>query len=67
MIAAEGCEIVDSIVLVDREEGGIENLKNAGVTVHYVAKVTELTKELFNNNIINEEEYSAVLKQIGTK
>jgi len=67
MIAAEGCEITDSIVLVDREEGGIENLKRIGVNIHYVAKVTELTKELYNNNVINEEEYSAVLKQIGIK
>jgi orotate phosphoribosyltransferase len=66
-IAAEGCEIEDSIVLVDREEGGIENLKKLGANIHYVAKVTELTKELYANDVINEEEYTAVLKQIGLK
>ena len=67
MIAAEGCEVMDAVVLVDREEGGIQNLKNIGVKVHYVAKVTELAKELYENNVISEEEYTAVFKQIGTK
>lgn len=67
MIAAEGCEIIDAVVLVDREEGGIQNLKNIGVKVHYVAKVTELAKELYENNVISREEYTAVFKQIGKK
>ncbi|MEM2153599.1 MAG: orotate phosphoribosyltransferase [Nitrososphaeria archaeon] len=64
MILGEGGLIKDAVVLVDREEGGITNLKNLGITVHYVAKVSELAKNLYENNIISEEEYNAVIKQI---
>ncbi len=65
LIAAEGCETTDAVVLVDREEGGVQNLEKVGVKLHSVAKVTELARELYDNNIISEGEYKAVLKQIG--
>lgn len=64
MVLGEGGVIKDAVVLVDREEGGIANLKNISINVHYVAKVSELAKDLYENNIIGEEEYNAVLKQI---
>ncbi|MCX8189400.1 MAG: orotate phosphoribosyltransferase [Nitrososphaeria archaeon] len=64
MVLGEGGVIKDAVVLVDREEGGITNLRNVGINVHYVAKVSELAKDLYENNIIDEEEYNAVLKQI---
>ncbi|MGQ9780658.1 MAG: orotate phosphoribosyltransferase [Nitrososphaeria archaeon] len=65
LITAEGCEITDAVVLVDREEGGALSLERIGVKLHFVAKVTELAKELYDNNVIGEEEYKAVLKQAG--
>ncbi len=64
MVLGEGGVIRDAVVLVDREEGGIEKLRSFGINVHYVAKVSELAKDLYENNIIGEEEYNAVLKQI---
>jgi len=67
IVLGEGGVINDAIVLVDREEGGIENLSKSNIRVHYVAKVSELAKELYENNIIGEEEYNAVLKQIEKK
>ncbi|MEM3403174.1 MAG: orotate phosphoribosyltransferase [Nitrososphaeria archaeon] len=66
-VTLEGGEVSDAVVLVDREEGGIQKLKEFGITVHYVSKVTEIAKELYQNNVITDEEYKAVLKQVGTK
>jgi orotate phosphoribosyltransferase len=66
-VTSEGGEISDTVVLVDREEGGIQKLKELGINVRYVSKVTELAKELYQNNVITDEEYNAVLKQVGTK
>jgi len=66
-VTSEGGEISDTVVLVDREEGGIQKLKELGINVRYVSKVTELAKELYQNNVITDEEYNAVLKQVGIK
>jgi len=64
MVLGEGGVVSDAVVLVDREEGGVENLSRSNIRVHYVARVSELAKELYENNVIGEEEYNAVLKQI---
>jgi orotate phosphoribosyltransferase len=64
-VISEGGEIKDAVVLVDRQEGGLENMMKAGVKSHNIAGITDLANALHNNNVINKEEYLSVLEQIG--
>ena len=66
-IISEGGKINDSVVLVDRQEGGPENMIKAGIKSHHIAGITDLANVLHNNNVISKEEYRSVLEQIGVK
>ncbi|MFB0543925.1 MAG: orotate phosphoribosyltransferase [Candidatus Bathyarchaeia archaeon] len=59
----EGAVVEEALVLVDREEGGIESLRREGVKVYYLTTVTEAAKVLYGLDIIMEEEYEAILLQ----
>ncbi|MGC8555574.1 MAG: orotate phosphoribosyltransferase [Conexivisphaera sp.] len=41
-IRASGGRVEHAVVLIDREEGGSENLARAGITLHAVSRVSEL-------------------------
>ena len=56
-LAFEGLEATDIIVLLDREQGGKENIKNKGYNLHSVINITELLETLYEENKINRENY----------
>lgn len=60
----EGAVVEKAIVLVDREEGGVEKLEKEGVAVHYLMTVTDAAETLHSLDIITKEEYEAILLQI---
>lgn len=52
------------IVVVDREQGGKENIERIGYKFHAIARVSELAKCLLSSSHISKEQTDAVLKYI---
>lgn len=55
-----GAKVENIMVVVDREQEGKENLKNAGYKVHALAKVSEIVQSLLQNKHISKEQADAV-------
>lgn len=64
---AEGGEVNDAVVLVDREEGGSENLAKDKIKLHCLLKVSEAANKLYQMGTITEEEYKTITKQVRKK
>ncbi len=52
------------MVVVDREQGGKENLEKIGYEVHALAKISEIVKVLHKSEKISKQEADAVLDYI---
>ena len=52
-----GLEIEDVVVIVDREQGGKEKLKEEGLFLHSLISVFDLLKVLFKEKKISEEQF----------
>ena len=63
-IQAEGGIVTDSVVFLDREEGGKEQLEQNGVNVHALLKISEVAKILYFVGAIDQESFKTVLKQV---
>jgi uridine monophosphate synthetase len=59
-----GAKVENIMVVVDREQGGRENLEKAGYRVHALARISEIVKFLLGNREITREEAEAVLDYI---
>ena len=59
-----GAVVKHLMVVVDREQGGRQNLEKLGYKVHALAKVSELVKALLQSKHISEEQADAVLDYI---
>ncbi|MCK5562665.1 orotate phosphoribosyltransferase, partial [Candidatus Bathyarchaeota archaeon] len=66
-IRAEGGVVTEAVVLMDREEGGKENLAEKNVTLHYLLKVSEAAKKLYDMDVIKEDQYKLIMKQVKKK
>lgn len=64
---AEGGVIKDAAVLVDREEGGKENLAKDNIKLHYLLKVSEAADKLYQMGTITEDQLKTILKQVKKK
>ncbi len=64
-IRGEGGTIKDGLVLIDRQEGGVEKLKQMNVTVHSFMKISDLAKKLFDIGILDKYNYEEIMKQIN--
>ncbi|MEM2784535.1 MAG: orotate phosphoribosyltransferase [Nitrososphaerota archaeon] len=51
-----------AIVLVDREQGGFEKLKEMNVELISIIKVSQIFKILFDKELISKEKYEEILK-----
>ncbi len=65
-LKAEGAIVTDALVLLDREEGGVENLAKKGVTIHSLLGIREAIKILYDKGRIDKSERDAIMKQIKT-
>lgn len=63
-IRAEGGIVEDAVVLLDRQQGGVENLKKNGVNVHPYATISEVCSMLLNRGEIEESDYDQITEQI---
>ncbi|MDA4119469.1 MAG: orotate phosphoribosyltransferase [Thaumarchaeota archaeon] len=60
-----GCVVKDSVVLVDRLEGGKANLAAAGVKLNSFTDVRDLVDTLYQGKKVTKGDYETVLKQMG--
>jgi len=63
-ITYEGGVVNEAVVLLDREEGGKEELERKGIRLHALIKVSEIANSLYEIGAIDEEQLKIVLKQI---
>jgi len=66
-IRAEGGVVSDALVLLDREEGGMERLKKDNITLHYLLTAREAASKLYELGSIEEEQYKTIMKQAKKK
>ena len=59
-----GAHVKHLIVVVDREQGGKENLEKLGYKVHALAKISEIVDSLYKSKKISREQADAVLDYI---
>ena len=59
-----GAYVKHLMVVVDREQGGRENLEKSGYEVHALAKVSELVNCLLQSGYISQNQTDAVLNYI---
>lgn len=63
-IMAEGGLVNDAVVLLDREEGGKEQLRKSGIKLHALLNVSDIVSRLYEIGAIDEEQLKTILKQI---
>ena len=56
-----GAHVKHLLVVVDREQGGRENLEKLGYQVHSLAKISEVVASLSQSKLISKEQADAVL------
>ncbi|MBI2809667.1 MAG: orotidine 5'-phosphate decarboxylase, partial [Candidatus Melainabacteria bacterium] len=56
----EGLEIEDAVVVLNREQGGKEKLKAAGIELYSLISIFDLLKVLFHEKKITEETFRAI-------
>lgn len=61
----EGLKVTDVVVLLNREQGAEENLKNKNLNLQAVFTITELLQILLEKNKIDKNIYDTTMKFIG--
>lgn len=59
-LEAEGLEIKDVVVLINREQGGQKNLENKNYRVHAAFTLKEILQELLHSSLLPEKESTIV-------
>jgi uridine monophosphate synthetase len=59
-----GAHVTHVMVVVDREQGGRENLEKLGYKIHALAKISEIVKALLQARSISQEQANAVLNYV---
>ena len=63
-VRAEGGVVEDAVVLLDREEGGRRRLREEGITLHCLLRISEVAKKLYEMGAITREQREIILRQV---
>jgi orotate phosphoribosyltransferase len=66
-VRGEGGIIEKGLVLIDRQEGGIKQLRQMNVEINFFIRVSDLAKKLFDINVLDERKYEEIIKQIKNR
>ncbi len=64
VLRSEGATVEDAVVLIDREEGAGPALKAEGLRLHFLMGIRDAAEILHNRGVVQDEQYSAVVKQV---
>lgn len=59
-----GTEVEYIVVLLDREEGGVKRIREMGVKIYSLVKISRLAKKMRETGVITEEEYNIIIKRV---
>jgi len=63
-IKAAGGIVKDVLIVLDREQGGVEALAEKGIKLHSLITLKELLSYMKSNNMIDESKYNEVLNYL---
>lgn len=63
-IRAEGGMVEDAVVLLDRQQGGTENLQKTGIRLHSFTTMRRIADRLLSLGTIDERQHREILGQI---
>ena len=66
VLEGEGAIVPDAVVILDRLEGGKENLESNGLKLHKVTDTLNVISELKKDNLISIENYNKIFSYIAT-
>ena len=65
VIRAEGGIVDDAVVLLDRQQGAVENMKKNGVKLHSFATMRRIAERLLKLGTIDERQHNEITAQIA--
>ena len=66
-LEAAGLEVRDILVLIDREQGGMEDLAQHGYRLHSVLRLTHLLKVLLASDCITPDQHAKVMSYLDAQ
>lgn len=62
----EGLEVVEALIIMDREQGGRDNLNKVGINIQSLFTLTEMMEYLLEAEKINKQTYDSVINYLKT-